>query len=341
MRQPMNAVNSAVNSAAQTDCTIGRSSILYLCAFSVALLLAIVDTSFARAPKTAKIAFSSNRDGAWDIFMMNPDGSKQVNLTRDHANNFSPTWSPTGEHILFVSERGGPADLYLMDADGSNVRPVFRKKARRIEPTWSPDGQMIAYHSETPRWSIRIAAVHGINSKQIAVADPRGGNPSWSADGNEIAFVDNIGGSRRIRIVKVRSGAIRTFLPHQSPWMYTPAWAPEGDRLAFSWYKWGIGGKEAIYVAERDGRNLKQIGKAELGTFSPAWAPEGDSLVYVEEAKDGDRQIVTINLRTGTKKRLTRRGLNITPAWFDPRTVPVAPQPQLLTTVWGQMKVWD
>lgn len=90
MKRPMNAVSSAVNSAVRTDCTIGRSSILYLCALSVALLLAIVDTSFARAPRTAKIAFSSNRDGAWDIFLMNPDGSKQVNLTRDHANNFSP-----------------------------------------------------------------------------------------------------------------------------------------------------------------------------------------------------------------------------------------------------------
>ena len=314
---------------------------LHFVVLSLSLMFAMVHIGFARAPRTSKIAFASNRSGAWDIYLMNPDGSKQENLTRDNAGDFSPTWSPTGEHILFVSDRGGIRDLYLMDADGGNMRPVFRKKARRAEPTWSPDGQRIAYHAETPRWSIQIASIHGINSKQVAVADPRGGNPSWSPDGNEIAYVDDVGGSRRIRIVNLRSGAIRTFLPNKTSWMYTPAWSPEGDKIAFSWYRWGIGGKDTIHVANRDGRRLKQIGKPALGTDSPAWSPQGDKLVYVEEAKNGDRQIVTLDLRTERKKRLTRRGWNITPDWFDPSNLPVAPQPQLLTTVWGKMKIHD
>ena len=309
-----------------------------LCSLSFALVLASVHPLSARAPKTEKIAFSSNRNGNWEIYIMNPDGTRQERLTRNNTGDYSPVWSPTGEQILFTSDRDGNRDLYVMDADGSDVRRVFRKPAKRLEPTWSPEGDRIAFHAETPQWSIQTATIHGANVEQAAFAEWRGGNPSWSANGNEIAFVGNVGGTRRILIVKLGSGLIHTFLPKEQSWMYSPSWSPEGDKLAFTWYKWGIGDRTAIFVANRDGSRLKQIGKPALGTSSPAWSPEGDKIVYTEEAIERDLQIVVVDVETGKKKQLTHRGLNITPAWFNPKNLSVAPQPHLLTTTWGQIK---
>ena len=72
----------------------------------------------AQAPGTAKIVFVSARDLNREIYLMNPDGSEQVNLTKNLADDLFPVWSPTGEQILFVSDRDGIRDLYLMDADG-------------------------------------------------------------------------------------------------------------------------------------------------------------------------------------------------------------------------------
>ena len=310
-----------------------------LCSLSFALVLASVYPLSARAPRTEKIAFSSNRDGALDIYIMNPDGSGQVNLTRHKASDFSPVWSPTGEHILFVSNRDGRHDLFLMDADGRNVRRVFKKMAQRIEPTWAPDGQRIAYHAEMPQWSIQTATIQGIGGVQVALAEVQGGNPSWSPDGEDIAFVGGAD-SRRIYIAELRTRTKRAFLPNEQPWMYGPAWSPDGTKLAFSWLKWGLGDRNAIYVANRDGSGLKQIGKPALGILQLAWSPDGEKLVYVEEAVERDRQIVTIDLNTRRKEQLTRRGLNFTPSWFNPAfaRLPVAPQPQLLTTVWGKIK---
>ena len=314
------------------------TNLFLFCCVSLAFMFASVYPVYAKAPKTEKIAFSSNRNGNWEIYLMDPDGSRQERLTRNSAGDYSPVWSPTGEHILFVSDRDGARDLYMMDADGSRVRRVFGKPARRAEPTWSPDGDRIAFHAETPKWSIQTATIHGVDVKQVALAEWRGGNPSWSANGKEIAFVGDVGGTRRILIVKLGSGGVRTFLPKEKSWMYSPAWSPEGDKLAFSWYRWDIGNKEAIFVANRDGSRLKQIGKPALGAYSPAWSPEGDKIVYTEEAVDRDRQIVVVDVETGRQTQLTRRGRNITPAWFNPKNLSVAPQSHLLTTTWGEIK---
>lgn len=233
-------------------------SLFLFCCLNLAFMHA--DQVHAQAPRTEKIAFSSNRDGAWDIYIMNPDGSDPVNLTRHKAADFSPVWSPTGEHILFVSNRDGMLDLFLMDADGRNVRRIFRNLAQRIEPTWAPDGQRIAYHADTPQWSIQTGTIHGIGGVQVALAEVQGGNPSWSPDGEELAFVAGKE-SRRIYIVELRSRTERAFLPNQQPWMYGPAWSPEwikkwdalsvaahGCQLVPSNYSSGVAGLYSMLV---------------------------------------------------------------------------------------------
>ncbi len=115
-----------------------------LSALSLMLFCSSLCSVLAQALQTSKIAFSLI-DGKQnsEIYLMNPDGSEQVNITNHRADDVSSIWSPTGEHILFVSDRDGVRDLYLMDADGKNVKRVFGKSADRRHPTWSPDGKRI------------------------------------------------------------------------------------------------------------------------------------------------------------------------------------------------------
>jgi len=311
-------------------------------------------TVFAKAPATAKIVFSANRTGNRDIYLMNPDGTEQINLTQHPADDISPTFSPTGEKIAFSSGRDNKApqswDLYLMDPDGTNVQKIFQTDAVRTGPTWSPDGQHIAYRIiERGQHFIYMATIDGRNEERLAI----GHGPAWSPDGTEIAFVSGALERKQITILNLRTRKAKILFPRKAnpSWIgSSPAWSPTGDKIAFSWLHRvplkDFLETETIYIMNRDGTGLMQVvDEAGPRATSPVWSPLGDELLYVQAADVQAAQpillqIFKMKLEGGGSEQLTDIGLgHHLGSWFDPAyALPVPPQPQLLTTTWGDVK---
>jgi len=326
---------------------------------TLVLLCVNVSPVFAKAPTTPKILFTSARDGNREVYIMNPDGSEQMNLTKHPAGDLQAVWSPTGEQILFVSDRDGKRDLYLMDPDGSNVRRVFKKEADRRDPAWSPDGKQIAYVSidwDRIKSPIYIATI----GEQEAESIVEGFSPAWSPVGTEIAYIAFLPAShsRRVTLIDVQRKRKRRLLPKKAmDWQNNPSWSAAGDKLAFSWNKnplppdhkpgddWPPGweDKETIYIVNSDGTDLQQL-VAEAGPYAqyPAISPNGEEVLYTKET-NGRFQVFKVDVNSGIRTQLTHIG-NIFQAnaggdWFDPAyALPVSPQPQLLTTTWGEVK---
>lgn len=97
--------------------------------------------------ENGKIAFTSNRDGNAEIYVMNPDGTGQTRLTNNAASDFEPSWSPDGTKIIFTSERDGNREIYVMNADGSAQTRLTNNPTEDASPSWSPDGTKIAFFS--------------------------------------------------------------------------------------------------------------------------------------------------------------------------------------------------
>lgn len=318
----------------------------FLSIVSTVLLAVSISPVFAKAPTIAKVAFGSDRDGNREIYIMNPDGTQQTNLTRHKADDVSPAWSPTGEQILFASDRERPQvppswDLYVMDADGKNVQRVFEKSEDRRHPTWAPDGKQIAYKRfDRGVGYIYIATIDGKKEERVAI----GGTPSWSPDGTEIVFVTKVGKERwEINILNMRTWKQKVFFPFEArpTWVKSPEWSPSGDKLAFSWSDEVLQEQETVYIVNRDGRALeKVVQNPGLGAGSPIWSPHGDALLYTQLVENFRLEIFEISLDGTLPKQLINIGFwNQAGDWFDPAfALPVAPQPKLLTTQWGEVK---
>ena len=327
--------------------------VLTFCMITVVLTCEMVSPAFAKAPTTPKILFTSTQNGNYEIYIMNPDGSEQVNLTQHRASDVGAVWSPTGEQILFVSDRQGTGvrDLYLMDPDGANVRRVFKREttAWRSNATWSPDGKQFAYNYKD---MIHLNSdLHiGTFGKENAERIENGNFPDWSPDGSEIACT--IMG--RLALLDVRTREETWILPMKAAtWQRFPSWSAVGDKLTFVynphpmppvvapqdvWNAWQD--KQTIYIVNRDGTGLRQL-VDEMGpeAVSPELSPDGEEVLYTQKV-NGKEHIFKLDVNSGVRTQLTRLGSrNISGDWFDPAyALPVSPQPDLLTTIWGEQK---
>lgn len=92
------------------------------------------------------IAFTSNREGDQEIFIMETSGANQINLTNTHPwNDSQPSASPAGDRIIFTSDRTGNLDIFTMNVDGTNQINLTNHPSSDQLATWSPDNRYIAF----------------------------------------------------------------------------------------------------------------------------------------------------------------------------------------------------
>ena len=90
------------------------------------------------SPDGNRIAFSSKRDGNFEIYAMKVDRPHITRLTHSPDVDQDPTWAPSGNRIAFSSKRDGNFEIYVMKADGTDVTRLTNHNAEDYYPSWSP-----------------------------------------------------------------------------------------------------------------------------------------------------------------------------------------------------------
>jgi len=159
------------------------------------LLVILADTAAnvqaVWSPDRTSIAFSSNRSGNYDLYLMDADGGNVRTLAAGTGTDGEPAWSPDGARIVFASARTGTAQLYSVAADGTDLRPLTTAAGASGSPAFSPDGRTIAFTSSRDgNYEVYLMDADGGRQRRITTTPGRETAPRFLPDGSLAWVVD-------------------------------------------------------------------------------------------------------------------------------------------------------
>ena len=278
----------------------------------------------------SRIAFVSKRDGNWEIYVMNADGSDQRNVTNNPGLDSHPSWSRDGSRIVFASDRDGNRNIFAMAPDGSNVVRLTDSPGVDHMPALSPDGKQVAFASDRDdRPNLWVMNVDGSEPSNLTPKQVNTRWPSWSPDGLLIAYEH----SSAIYTAAAADGAqdrlVRNRTDVDGYFVGWPSWAPDGHRLALT-IRYGLkGSPPSIYTMGSDGDDIQPIQrKPGEGTEErPTYSPDGRYLAYSEYGAGAEPDVYVVEIETNQRIRLTDNpALDAFPAWEPRGFVPEYPE---------------
>jgi eukaryotic-like serine/threonine-protein kinase len=260
----------------------------------------------AVAPDGRSIAYTAN-EIQHDLVEIALESGGIRNLIATSRTEMGVEWSPSGREFAYVTERSGPPEIWLSENQGGRSWPIVTQKDFGDDtdmvfgaPMFSPDGQRIAY--------ARRGAVRG-KSGAIWISPVGGGtpvraveeseenpqmSPSWSPDGNSIAFLISRSGILGLAKAAVGGGA-RPEILKDKVIVGTVAWSPKGDRILYSM-------PDSLSLIGADGKGDRVLNKRKWPLY--IWSKDG-ARVYAIRSEKRRYQVCSIELESGTERILS------------------------------------
>jgi Tol biopolymer transport system component len=258
-----------------------------------------------------------------DIWMMNPDGTGQANVTNTpDSQEYDPELSPDGSRVAFISNRvtesnpDGNYEVFTIALDGSDLVQVTNtlppnqwETYSSYDPTWSPDGTRIAFSGIRHWSSVELFVINSDGSGgETRLTDPSDfadkWDPDWSPDGSKILFTWGVGGGWDLHTINPDGSGETNLTPDATEDGYSAerngTWSPDGARIAFDTDRHCCGNypnpNTEIYVMEYPSGQLTRV--TDDGPFvhnqsdqpqdeDPTWSPDASQLIFTSDRNGG------------------------------------------------------
>jgi Tol biopolymer transport system component len=237
--------------------------------------LPLVDSSYwdyalVWSPDGRYAAFTSNREGNDEIYLIDAYGGTLRNLTRHLADDRQPTWSPDGRWLAFASSRAQRVNIFMMLVDTPEI--VLQLTDEPLDfswPAWSPNGDYILAVDGANSGAGLIRAINPVTRQIITVTDQANDwTAQWHPNGRTFVVANMIG---RLDLVEWETLKRRTLINGMQT-IGQPAWSPDGERLLFRAQQ----NSPALNIFSStvtDPTPRLFIGGPEFHLLSPAWRP--------------------------------------------------------------------
>jgi len=262
-----------------------------------------------------KIAFSSNRDGNYEIYLMKPDGSEQGNLTNHRGFDWAPSLSPDGTRITFTSDRDGGYQIFVMEENGDDPTNLTQTgpDGYNAKSDWSPDGNSIVFHSfrEGRQAQIYIMDADGSNQRRISDGIGADSHPSWSPGGATILFQSERNGLVDVFIMDVGGNGLQN-LTLDGFDDYWASWSPDG-RICYTSVR---GGDWEIFMMDPNGANKRNLTNNPAARESrSSFSPDGSKVAYTH-GREGSYEIYVMERGGNNRQNISNSpGDDIMPDW--------------------------
>src|SRR5256885_777287 len=241
-----------------------------------------------------KIAFHSTRDGDFQIYVMNPDGSGVARVTNDTGGSVDPIWSPDGKRIAYANFHTGRSEVFVINVVGTGETQLTTDGG--FPGAWSPDGTRIAFaNSSDGDDEIFLMNPDGSDVTRLTDNTFRDFPTAWSPNGAQILFQsDREDGDEEIYVMNADGGGV-TRLTH-SPGRDEgdrAGWSPDGARIVFSSDR--DAGQLHVFVMNADGSGVTQLTSGDFVDDDPVWSPDGQLIAFHSTRDGGDEDIFVMN----------------------------------------------
>ncbi|NQU80203.1 MAG: PD40 domain-containing protein, partial [Bacteroidetes bacterium] len=264
------------------------------------------------------------------IYIVNPDGTDEFQLTKFPAFNKVPRWSPDGKMIAFASDYDQSLNtfrIWTVPSKGGEAKLIADAG---WEYAWSRDGKMIAFVANPNSPIISIVPAEGGEPKELVAIDGDIGNLDWSPDRKRIVFsysitpkeYSNITDLLRerlsgISIILADGGKPKKLITAEKKGVvfWSPRWSPDGKKIAFRTYNQNAreeGGEKEIYLGiwtiDAEGGEPKLIANLKRDGYHLCWTPDGKYIVYEERIKGMDFELCKVSAEGGEPEKMNIRG---------------------------------
>ncbi|MBA2380049.1 MAG: PD40 domain-containing protein, partial [Blastocatellia bacterium] len=250
------------------------------------------------SPDGKRIVFTTcqNVGGiACNIWLMNADGSNQIQLTTNESRQFTPSWFPDMEQIAFITNRTGHYTLWAINLNNKREKMLLDLTDSLDYARLSPDGNQVAFNFKRNGGVINVwtTSLAGGEPKQLTFDKELMGFPAWSPDGKYIAFQMKRGDDTHIMIIPSEGGTpVQLTFDKGQSWIYD--WSPDGDKILFAGQRDGIWNVRWVSRSTKKQQQLTNYKKLNSFVRYPSWSPLGNQIVYEYSETTGNMWIADL-----------------------------------------------